>query len=116
MSASANRDIIEMVTKIMVYKFTHLRHREIEQMLATMLQETQVYQEAKAEGEQIGEQRGREQGRREEALALLFLHLTHKFGTLPTSAVNRIEQLSLEQLQTLSVAWLEFQSLADLDT
>jgi predicted transposase YdaD len=89
-------------------------------MLGTTLQETQVYQEAKAqgrqEGEQIGEQRGREQGRREEAVALLFLQLTHKFGTLPASATNRIEQLSLEQLQTLSVAWLDFQSLADLDT
>jgi predicted transposase YdaD len=95
----------------MVYTFTHLSRREIGQMLGTTLQETQVYQEAKVEGEQ----RGREQGRREEAVALLFLQLTHKFGALPTSAVNRIEQLSLEQLQTLSVAWLDFQSLADLD-
>jgi predicted transposase/invertase (TIGR01784 family) len=124
MSAPANRGIIEMVTTIMVYRFTHLSRREIEQMLGTTLQETQVYQEAKAEGEQIGEQRGlelgeqrgREQGRREEAVALLFLQFTHKFGTLPASATNRIEQLSLEQLQTLSVAWLDFQSLADLDT
>jgi predicted transposase YdaD len=105
-----------MVTTIMVYKFTHLSRREIEQMLGTTLQETQVYQEAKAEGEQIGEQRDREQGHREEAVALLFLQLTHKFGALPTSAVNRLEQLSLEQLQRLSVAWLDFQSLADLGT
>jgi predicted transposase/invertase (TIGR01784 family) len=124
MSAPENRGIIEMVMTIMVYQFTQLSRQEIEQMLGTTLQETQVYQEAKAEGRQegeqiglaLGEQRGREQGRREEAITLLLLQLTHKFGTPPAATMNRVEQLSLEQLQTLSVAWLDFQSQADLDT
>jgi predicted transposase YdaD len=37
MSAPENRGIIEMITTIMVYKFTHLSRQEIEQMLGTTL-------------------------------------------------------------------------------
>lgn len=50
-SQEASRAIMEMVTTIMVYKFTTLSRREIEAMLGITLQETRVYREAKAEGE-----------------------------------------------------------------
>jgi predicted transposase YdaD len=121
MSAPENRGIIEMITTIMVYKFTHLSRQEIEQMLGTTLQETQVYQEAKAEGrqegEQIGEQRGRELGRQTEAVALSLRQLSRRLrlDSLPDSCRTQVEQLSLSQLEALSEALLDFQSLADLE-
>jgi predicted transposase/invertase (TIGR01784 family) len=129
MSAPENRGIIEMITTIMVYRFTHLSRQEIEQMLGTTLQETQVYQEAKAEGrqegEQIGEQRGREMGRQEgeqrgaqrEAVALSLRQLARRLrlDSLPDAFRTQVEQLALPQLEALSEALLDFQILADLE-
>lgn len=48
---TAGDAIIELITTIMVYKFTTLSQTEIEAMLGLNLQETRVYQELKAEGE-----------------------------------------------------------------
>jgi predicted transposase YdaD len=53
-----NRDIIEMVTTIMVYKFTQLTRAEVDEMLGVTLQETRVYQDALIIGEARGEARG----------------------------------------------------------
>jgi hypothetical protein len=47
--------------------------------------------------------------------ALILRQLTHRLGTLPAPLVSRIEQLSLERLETLSLDWLNFQNLADLE-
>jgi predicted transposase YdaD len=46
----ARREIIELVTTIAVYRFAELSREEVEAMLGLRLQETRVYQEAKAEG------------------------------------------------------------------
>jgi predicted transposase/invertase (TIGR01784 family) len=43
-------DIIDVVTTIAVYKFANLSREEVEAMLGVDLEETRVYQEAKAEG------------------------------------------------------------------
>ena len=48
------QDIIEVLTTIVVYKFADLSREEVEAMLGVNLEETRVYQEAKAEGEQKG--------------------------------------------------------------
>ncbi len=45
---------MEMITTIMVYKFTALSRQEIEAMLELNLKKTRVYQEAKAEGREEG--------------------------------------------------------------
>ncbi|BBD59273.1 hypothetical protein NIES2109_20560 [Nostoc sp. HK-01] len=51
-------EIIEIITTIAVYKFSSLSREEVEAMLGITLEETRVYQEAKAEGlEQGREQR-----------------------------------------------------------
>jgi predicted transposase/invertase (TIGR01784 family) len=61
------REIIELVTTIAVYRFSHLSREEVEAMLGLTLQETRVYREAKAEG--------REEGREEVLAATLPLLL-----------------------------------------
>ena len=45
--STSSRAIIEMVTTIMVYKFTHLSQAEVESMLGITLQETRVYRKSR---------------------------------------------------------------------
>jgi predicted transposase YdaD len=88
-----------------------------------VLHESPWYQEILLQGEQrgiaLGEQRGialgEQRGAQREAVALILGQLTHRFGTLPPAVTTQLEQLPLERLKTLSVAWLDFQGLADLD-
>ena len=57
---------MEMLTTIMVYKFTNLSRQEVEAMLGITLEQTRVYQEAK------------EEGREEEAKSLILRQLTRR--------------------------------------
>ncbi|MBW4619673.1 MAG: DUF2887 domain-containing protein [Cyanosarcina radialis HA8281-LM2] len=106
-----NRAIMELITTIMLYKFEDKSQREVEEMLGITLQETRVYREILAEGEQRGEQRGREQGEKSLVLRLL----TRRLGELPQEVRQRVESLSLEQLENLGEALLDFTSMTDLD-
>jgi predicted transposase/invertase (TIGR01784 family) len=100
-----SRGMIEMVTTIMVYKFTQMSRVEVEAMLGMSLQETRVYQEAKAEGEQIGEQREK---------SLVLRQLTRRFGDLPREMQSQVTALPLEQVEALGEALLDFSAIADL--
>jgi len=104
-----NPTIIELVTTIMVYKFTNKTQREVEEMLGITLQETRVYREIKEEGIQ----QGREQGRLTQA-RLILRQLNRRVGELPQDVCQRIEALPLEQLENLGEALLDFSSMADL--
>jgi predicted transposase/invertase (TIGR01784 family) len=95
---TGNRDIIEMVTTIMVYKFTQLTRAEVDAMLGVTLQETRIYQEAKAEGE----------------LAMLSMLLSQRFGVLPESMVDQLSQLSIEQVEALGRQIFNFTQLTDV--
>jgi predicted transposase/invertase (TIGR01784 family) len=53
-SILSKNEIIEVITTIAVYKFTNLSREEVEAMLGISLEESRVYQEAKAEGREIG--------------------------------------------------------------
>jgi predicted transposase YdaD len=101
-SQSSSRAIMEMIITIMVYKFEQLSQREVEKMLGITLKETRVYREIK------------EEGREEEARSLIFRQLTRRVVELPQQVRERIETLSLEQLENLGEALLDFTSLADL--
>jgi predicted transposase/invertase (TIGR01784 family) len=109
-----SRGIIELITTIMVYRFAELSRVEIEAMLGLRLQESRVYQEAKAEGQQIGEQIGEQRGRQAEGQSLVLRLLTRQVGELPESVKLRVQGLSLEQLESLGEALLDFTTWADL--
>jgi predicted transposase YdaD len=86
-----------------VYKFPRLSRREIEAMLnLSELKQTRVYQEAKQEGQQEGQ------------LTLLLRQLTRRFGTLEPEVQTQIQELSINQLEELGEALLDFSSAADL--
>jgi predicted transposase YdaD len=86
----------------MVYKFEQLSQREVEQMLGINLKETRVYREIKEEGREAGER------------SLILRQLPRRVGELPQEVHQRIETLSLEQLENLGEALLDFQGMDDL--
>jgi predicted transposase/invertase (TIGR01784 family) len=64
-------EIIDIITTIAVYKFSSLSREEVEAMLGLTLEETRVYQEAKAEGRVEGREQGRVEGREEQKAEML---------------------------------------------
>jgi len=123
-SEAASRAIIEMLTTILVYKFTNLNRREAEAMLGITLEETRFYREAKEEGREQGIEQGVVQGivqgREQEGRSLILRQLNRRLfnrrvGTLPESITSRIADLSIEQIETLAEELLDFQSIADLE-
>lgn len=111
-SADETRAIIEMVTTIISYKFKELTTREVEAMLDITFEETRVYREIKAEAEQKGHQ----EGRQEEAANLILRMLTKRFGPLASDVQGAVTALSIENLEELSEALLDFDSLSELST
>lgn len=83
-----------------------------------MLEESVVYQDIFQKGEQRGEQRGLQKGLRqglqqgERKVALRLLE--RRFGKLTPKVRQQIEQLTLEQLEALCEALLDFQTKDDL--
>lgn len=89
-----------------------------------MMRESVIYQEILEEGREEGRRQGRQEGRqeglqegRQEGLQLLILRLlTRRIGAVPDVLRSRIDTLSIEQLETLGEALLDFTELADLET
>ena len=68
-------------------------------MLGIELQQTRVYQDAKADGEQI----------------LVLKILTRKLGNINPEIRARVNSLTIEQLESLGEDLLDFSSIADLE-
>jgi predicted transposase/invertase (TIGR01784 family) len=81
-SLAIRQGIIEMVSTIMVYKFTSLSREVIDEMLGIKLEETRVYQEAQQD--------------KAEAIALKMLR-----KNLELEMIAEVTGLSIEQLQAL---------------
>ena len=119
--AAEQRQILELVETVLIYKFPNLSWQEIEQMLGlNELKQTRVYQEALEEGleqgRQEGRQAGRQEGRQEGELAVVMRQLTRRVGAIEPQLRSRLEQLSSTQLEELAEALLDFSSKADLVT
>jgi len=98
------RDIIDLLETVLVSKFAQLSREEIQAMfLLSDIKQTRVYQEARQEGEQAGEVR------------LVLRLLSKRFGEIDDRRIQVINNLTLEQLDDLGEALLDFGELADLD-
>ena len=53
---------------------------------------------------------------KEEAVSLILRLLNRRLGEISSTLVQQIQELSLEQLETLGEALLDFTSLTDLTT
>ena len=109
--AQGSRDIINLLSTIIVYKFVNLSRDEVDAVLGIELQQTRVYREAVAEGEVIGLERGRSEG--EQALVLKLL--TRKLGKINGESQARVNSLTIDRLESLGEALLDFTSTADLE-
>ncbi len=93
------RQLIDLIESIIVYKFPQKSREEIEAMFELAdLKQTKVYQEALAE----------------EAVKLVLRQLNRRLGGLSSSLSEQIQGLSVEQLENLGEALLDFTSEADL--
>jgi predicted transposase/invertase (TIGR01784 family) len=97
--AQGSRDIINLLSTIIVYKFSNLSRDEVDAMLGIELQQTRVYQEAKTE----------------EAVSLVLRLLTRKVGNLSPQIQASISALQIERVESLGEALLDFASMADLE-
>ncbi|WGV23599.1 DUF2887 domain-containing protein [Halotia branconii] len=92
--------IIDLVTTIIVYKFSTLSREEIEAMLGLNLEE---------------EPRAIRDAKEEQTRSLVLRQLKRLLGELPDALLSQIQGLSLEQLEALGEALLDFSSMADLE-
>jgi predicted transposase/invertase (TIGR01784 family) len=100
------QEIIDTIARIVTYKFSKLSHAEIEAMLRFSLEEPRAFKELREKGHQ--------EGRQEEVMLLASRLLFRKFGTLEVALEHQVQQLSIEELEALVEALLDFQSVADL--
>ncbi|WP_322742531.1 DUF2887 domain-containing protein [Gloeocapsopsis crepidinum] len=106
LTPQAKRDIIDVVTAIMAYKFSTLSQTEIKAMLGlNLFEEPRAIREAKDEG-------------RQEAIASVAIRLlTRQFKQeLSEEMRSRITSLPLPVLENLSEALLDFTNVSDLET
>ncbi len=91
--------LMDLVTTIMVYKLSTLSREEIEAMLGLNWSESRVLREE----------------RQQEAKLLVLRLLNRRVGPVPDRLLSEIHTLSLEQLESLGEALLDFSVLADLE-
>jgi predicted transposase/invertase (TIGR01784 family) len=75
-----------------------------------IMRESVIYQDIL----QQGLQQGRREGKQEEAVDLITRQLTRRLGEVGSLLIERIRELSLDRLEELGVALLDFSSSADL--
>jgi predicted transposase/invertase (TIGR01784 family) len=96
------RAIIDLVSTIVVYRFTALTRDEVMDMLgieSVTLQQTRFYQDVLKEGER----------------SLVLKLLTRKLKTVPAKLQERVNGLEIDRLESLGEALLDFNSVADLE-
>jgi predicted transposase/invertase (TIGR01784 family) len=102
--AEGSRDIIELVSTIIVYKFGNLSRDEVDAMLGIELEQTRVYREAEQQGEMKATQ------------ALILRLLNRRVGNLSPAVEMRVKALPLVRVEDLGEALLDFGQMSDLMT
>jgi predicted transposase/invertase (TIGR01784 family) len=100
--AEGSRDIIELVSTIIVYKFSNLSRDEVDAMLGIELEQTRVYREAEQQGEMKATQ------------ALIMRLLNRRVGNVSPAVEIGIKALPLLSLEDLGEALLDFSQMSDL--
>jgi predicted transposase YdaD len=100
------QDILELISTIMVYRFPKLGWEAVAMMLDIQdirLEDTRAYQEiAEKQGQSV-------------RVSIVMRQLTELIGNLSDVIQAKISTLTLEQLEELSLALLQFKKLRDLE-
>jgi predicted transposase/invertase (TIGR01784 family) len=105
---------LSLIEAILANKFPDLTEEMIMQILDLKkmdITQSRFYQEIRTEAIQEGRQEGRQQGEAD----LVIRQLTRRFGKLSDYQVEKIQQLSVPQLEELGEALLDFGGMSDLD-
>ena len=73
-----------------------------------------IYQEIREDGLLEGRQLGLLEGRKDEALSFLTRQLTRRIGSIAPETTEQIQTLSVEELEDLGEALLDFSEASDL--
>ena len=83
------------------------------------MRESVIYQEIREdgllEGLQQGRQQGLQQGRQREAMSFVTRQLTRRLGAIAPTIHEQIQTLSVEELENLGEALLDFSEATDLE-
>jgi len=79
-----------------------------------IMRESVIYQEIFQEGHTEGRAEGRAEGLKTEALSMVIRQMTRRIGGLSPELAQQIQQLSLNQLENLGEALLDFSQPGDL--
>ncbi|MGL5196349.1 MAG: DUF4351 domain-containing protein [Chroococcales cyanobacterium] len=80
------------------------------------MQESVIYQDIFQKGVAQGLELSFNQGKKQQAIAMIQGMLNRRFGSLETNVQNRLESLTLTQLEELSLALFDFTEVTDLVT
>ncbi len=97
-----SKAIIDLVSTIIVYKFSNLSRDEVDAMLGITIQQTRVYRDAAQDG------------RQEEAQSLILRLLNRRVGNLSPAVEIRVKALPLARVEDLGEALLDFGQMSDL--
>lgn len=117
LEASRRQEVLDYTKILAGLKFNKDLIRQIfrEGMMRESVIVQEILEEGRQEGRQQGRQEGIQQGIQQEGRSLILRLLTRKVGEISESWQQRISNLSLEQLENLGEALLDFQSFADLE-
>jgi len=110
-------DLLEPVVSILGERFPYLTRKEIMALIklpTDHLRDTRFGKELIEEGRQEGRLEGEARGRAAEAAAMAIRQLNHRCGPLSAATTALIQTLSLQQLETLADALLDFNGPDDL--
>ena len=74
-----------------------------------------LYQQDRERVRQEGEQQGLQQGIQQGEERIIIRLLNRRFGEIKSSLIEQIQDLSVEQLETLGEALLDFKAVTDLE-
>jgi predicted transposase YdaD len=100
--------------KISIEVTRQIEAEEAEFLMALSQAYLEWEQATEQRGEQRGRQEGEQQGRQEEALSFVLRLLPRRVGTVPPEIEAQIRTLSLQQLEELGEALLDFSQISDL--
>ncbi len=111
------REQSNLVAATSILAGLELDEQTIRQLMRTpVMRESTMYQSILREGRAEGLEQGLIQGRTVGERALVLKQLTRKLGSLSSEVTTKISALSLEELENLAEALLDFTSVSDLES
>jgi len=112
---SLQRDVIELIERVIIYKLPDLSKKELEAMFGLAeSKQTQYFKDVRAEALEEGEAKGEAKGRQEGEVNLTIRLPVRLFGSLPPEVETQITTLPTTTIEALAEALLNFHKLEDL--